>query len=332
MIGSTVAKSQTFFSSEHEERNSKLCLISGSSNFELSKEISHCLGVELVPTTRKCFADGETYIHIKESIRGKDVYLVQPTCCSVNDTLMELMILIDACRRASARKVIAVIPYYGYARADRKSAGRESITAKLVANLITTAGADRVLAMDLHSAQVQGFFDIPLDHIYSSPVLLNYIRAKKLSDIVIVSPDIGGVARARSFAKKLDDAPLAIVDKRRPEHNMAEVMNVIGDVQGKNAILVDDMIDTAGTITKAVDVLCQKGAEKVYACVTHGVLSPPAIERLSSSRVEEVIVTNTIPIPQEKQFPQLVTLSVASLLGEAIIRIHQESSVSSMFG
>lgn len=312
--------------------NSRLCLISGSVNVELAQEISAHLGVELVATIRKRFADGEIYIQIQESIRGKDVYLIQPTCGPVNDNLMELMIMIDACRRASATKITAVIPYYGYARADRKNAGRESITAKLAANLITTAGADRVLAMDLHSAQVQGFFDIPLDHIYSSPVLINYIQSKNLTDVVVVSPDIGGVARARGFAKKLNDAPLAIVDKRRPAHNMAEVMNVIGDVDGKTAILIDDMVDTAGTITQAAEVLQRQGAKQIYACVTHPVLSPPAVERLSHSCFEEVIVTNTIPVTQEKHFPQLKVLSIANLIGEAILRIHQESSVSSMFG
>jgi ribose-phosphate pyrophosphokinase len=244
---------------------------------------------------------------------------------------MELMIMIDACRRASARQITAVLPYSGYARADRKTAGRESITAKLVANLITKAGADRILAMDLHSSQVQGFFDVPLDHVYGSPILLNYLQSKQLSDIVVVSPDVGGVARARAFAKKLNDAPLAIVDKRRQAHNVAEVMNVIGDVQGKTAVLVDDMIDTAGTITEAAKVLRQEGARQVYACATHAVFSPPAIERLSSGYLEEVIVTNTIPIVDENRFPQLTVLSVANLIGETIFRIHKESSVSSMF-
>jgi ribose-phosphate pyrophosphokinase len=268
----------------------------------LSHEVAQYLGIELTPTVRKRFADGEIYVQILESIRGCDVYLIQPTCRPVNDHLMELMIMIDACRRASARQITAVLPYSGYARADRKTAGRESITAKLVANLITKAGADRVLAMDLHSSQVQGFFDVPLDHVYGSPILLNYLQSKQLSDIVVVSPDVGGVARARAFAKKLNDAPLAIVDKRRQAHNVAEVMNVIGDVQGKTAVLVDDMIDTAGTITEAAKVLRQEGARQVYACATHAVFSPPAIERLSSGYLEEVIVTNTIPIVDETSF------------------------------
>lgn len=311
--------------------NNRLCLISGSANVSLSQEIAQYLGMELTPTIRKKFADGEIYVQILESIRGCDVYLIQPTCNPVNDRLMELAIAIDACRRASARQITAVLPYSSYARADRKTAGRESITAKLVANLITTAGADRVVAMDLHSAQVQGFFDIPLDHVYASPILLDYLRSKKLSDVVVVSPDVGGVARARAFAKKLDDAPLAIVDKRRQAHNVAEVMNIIGDVQGKTAVLVDDMIDTASTITEAAKLLRREGACQVYACATHAVFSPPAIARLSSGCFAEVIVTNTIPIAKENYFPQLTVLSVANLIGETIFRIHKESSVSSIF-
>ncbi|MDF5730422.1 MAG: ribose-phosphate pyrophosphokinase [Rhizonema sp. PD38] len=307
-------------------------LISGSAHVALAQDIAHYLSINLTPTIRKQFADGEIYVQIQESIRGGDVYLIQPTCYPINDCLMELMIMIDACRRASARQITAVLPYYGYARADRKVAGRESITAKLVANLIAEAGADRVLAVDLHSAQVQGFFDIPLDHIYGSPVLLDYIRNKHLSNIVVVSPDVGGVARARGFAKKLNDAPLAIVDKRRQAHNCAEVMNVIGDVRGKTAILVDDMIDTAGTITQAAKLLRHEGAQQVYACATHAVLSSPAIERLGSGCLEEVIVTNTIPIPKKKHFPQLTVISIADFLGEAIFRIHTESSISTLFG
>ena len=239
--------------------------------------------------------------------------------------------MIDACRRASARQITPVIPYYGYARADRKTAGRESITAKLVANLLTEAGANRVLAMDLHSAQIQGYFDIPTDHVYGSPAILKYLAAKNLNDLVVVSPDVGGVARARAFAKKLNDAPLAIIDKRRQAHNVAEVMNVIGDVAGKTAVLVDDMIDTAGTLSAGGKLLLQEGAKEIYACATHAVFSPPAISRLSDGTFKEVIVTNTIPLPESKKFKQLTVLSVASLLGEAIWRIHEASSVSSMF-
>ena len=312
--------------------NSRLRLFSGAANTPLSQEIARYLGLDLGPMICKRFADGEIYVQIQESIRGCDVYLIQPTCNPVNDHLMELFIMIDACRRASARQITAVMPYYGYARADRKTAGRESITAKLVANQITTAGADRVLAMDLHSAQIQGYFDIPLDHIYGSPAIIDYILKKQLPDIVVVSPDVGGVARARSFAKKLNDAPLAIIDKRRQAHNVAEVMNVIGDVKGKTAILVDDMIDTGGTISEGARILRQQGARQVYACATHAVFSPPAIERLSASGLfEEVIVTNTLPIPADKRFPQLKVLSVANLLGETIWRIHEDNSVSSMF-
>ncbi|WP_448280799.1 ribose-phosphate pyrophosphokinase [Phormidesmis priestleyi] len=311
--------------------NNRLRLLSGSANIALSQEVARYLGMDLSPMVRKRFADGELYIQIQESIRGCDVYLIQPTCRPVNDHLMELMIMVDACRRASARQITAVIPYYGYARADRKTAGRESITAKLSANLITEAGANRVLAMDLHSSQIQGYFDVPLDHVYGSPVLLDYLAKKQLPDIVVVSPDVGGVARARAFAKKLNDAPLAIIDKRRQAHNIAEVMNVIGDVRGKTAVLVDDMIDTAGTITEGAKLLREQGARQVYACATHAVFSPPAIERLSSGVLEEVIVTNTIPVEPENRFPQLTVLSVANLLGETIWRIHEDSSVSSMF-
>lgn len=310
---------------------SRLRLFSGSANVPLAQELARYLGMDLGPMIRKQFADGELYIQIQESIRGCDVYLIQPCCYPVNDRLMELLIAIDACRRASARQITAVIPYYGYARADRKTAGRESITAKLVANLITEAGASRVLAMDLHSAQIQGYFDIPFDHVYGSPVLLDYLASKNLSDLVVVSPDVGGVARARAFAKKLNDAPLAIIDKRRQAHNVAEVLNVIGDVKDKTAVLVDDMIDTAGTILEGAKLLRKEGARQVYACATHAVFSGPAISRLSSGAFEEVIVTNTIPVPPEKQFEQLKVLSVANLLGEAIWRIHEDSSVSSMF-
>lgn len=311
--------------------NNRLRLFSGSANVPLSQEVARYLGMDLGPMVRKQFADGELYIQIQESIRGCDVYLIQPTCQPVNTHLMELLIMIDACRRASARQITAVIPYYGYARADRKTAGRESITAKLVANLITEAGAGRILAMDLHSAQIQGYFDIPFDHVYGSPVLLDYLTSKQLSDIVVVSPDVGGVARARAFAKKLNDAPLAIIDKRRQAHNVAEVMNVIGDVKGKTAVLVDDMIDTGGTICEGAKILRKEGARQVYACATHAVFSPPAVERLSSGVFEEVIVTNTIPVPEENRFEALTVLSVANLLGETIWRIHEDSSVSSMF-
>jgi len=309
----------------------RLRLFAGSANLPLAQEISRYLGIELGPMVRKNFADGEVYVQVQESIRGCDVYLIQPTCRPVNDNLTELLIMIDACRRASARQITAVMPYYGYARADRKTAGRESITAKLVANLIVQSGADRVIAMDLHSAQIQGYFDIPCDHVYGSPVLFDYLIEKKLPDLVVVSPDVGGVARARAFAKKLNDAPLAIIDKRRQSHNVAEVMNVIGDVSGKTAVIVDDMIDTAGTIYEAAKLLRKVGARQVYACATHAIFSPPAIERLSSGVFEEVIVTNSTPVQQESYFPQLRVLSIADLLGETIWRVHEDTSVSSMF-
>ncbi|MFN5865164.1 MAG: ribose-phosphate pyrophosphokinase [Pseudanabaena sp.] len=309
----------------------RLRLFAGSANLPLAQEISRYLGIELGPMVRKNFADGEVYVQVQESIRGCDVYLLQPTCRPVNDNLTELLIMIDACRRASARQITAVMPYYGYARADRKTAGRESITAKLVANLIVQSGADRVIAMDLHSAQIQGYFDIPCDHVYGAPGLLDYLSEKRLPDLVVVSPDVGGVARARAFAKKLNDAPLAIIDKRRQTHNVAEVMNVIGDVSGKTAVLVDDMIDTAGTIYEAAKLLRKEGARQVYACATHAIFSPPAIERLSSGVFEEVIVTNSTPVRQENYFTQLRVLSVADLLGETIWRVHEDTSVSSMF-
>lgn len=311
--------------------SNRLRLFSGSANLPLAQEVARYLGMDVGPMIRKRFADGELYIQIEESIRGCDVYLIQPCSNPVNDHLMELLLVIDACRRASARQITAVLPYYGYARADRKTAGREAIAAKLVANLITGAGAQRILAMDLHSAQIQGYFDIPFDHVYGSPVLFDYLLSKNLSDLVVVSPDVGGVARARAFAKKLNDAPLAIIDKRRQSHNVAEVLNLIGDVRGKTAVLVDDMIDTAGTILEGARLLRQEGARQVYACATHAVFSEPAISRLSSGMFEEVIVTNTIPVPADNYFPQLTVLSVANLLGEAIWRIHEDSSVSSMF-
>ncbi|MCT0224173.1 ribose-phosphate pyrophosphokinase [Synechococcus sp. CS-1328] len=310
----------------------RLRLFSGSSNPHLAREIAAYLGVPDGPCVIKRFADGELYIQIQESIRGCDVFLIQPTCAPVNDHLMELLIMVDACRRASARQITAVIPYYGYARADRKTAGRESITAKLVANLLVKSGVDRVLAMDLHSSQIQGYFDIPCDHIYGSPVLVDYLRTRNLGEVVVVSPDVGGVARARAFAKQMNDAPLAIIDKRRSGHNVAESLTVIGDVADKTAVLIDDMIDTGGTIYQGAKLLRERGAARVLACATHAVFSPPAVERLSTPGLfEEVVVTNSIPMVAERSFPQLQVLSVANMLGEAIWRIHEESSVSSMF-
>tara|TARA_Y100001968_G_scaffold63671_3_gene54468 strand:- start:2365 stop:3375 length:1011 start_codon:yes stop_codon:yes gene_type:complete len=314
----------------HDTR--RLRLISGSSNPSLAKEIASYLDIKDVPVISKRFADGELYVQIEQSIRGCDVFLIQPTCAPVNDSLMELMIMVDACKRASARQITAVIPYYGYARADRKTAGRESITAKLTANLLVQSGVDRVLAMDLHSAQIQGYFDIPCDHIYGSPVLVDYLSNKDLGEVVVVSPDVGGVARARAFAKQMQDAPLAIIDKRRSGHNVAKSLTVIGEVSNKTAILIDDMIDTGGTIYAGAELLRKQGATRVIACASHAVFSPPAYERLSKKDLfEKVIVTNSIPVSSEKHFSQLKILSVANMLGEAIWRIHEESSVSSMF-
>lgn len=312
---------------------SRLRIFSGTANLPLSQEIACYLGIELGKIKIKRFADGEIYVQLQESVRGCDVFLVQPTCPPANENLMELLVMVDACRRASARNITAVIPYFGYARADRKTLGRESIAAKLVANLITEAGANRVLACDLHSGQSMGYFDIPVDHVYGQPVILDYLASKILSsrDIVVVSPDVGGVARARVFAKKLSDAPLAIVDKRRQGHNTSEVRNLIGDVKGKVAVMVDDMIDTAGTIANGAALLHEKGAREVYACSTHAVFSPPAIERLSGGLFQEVIVTNTIAPKDGNYFPQLTILSVANLLGETIWRVYDDVSVSSIF-
>ncbi|KAI9092987.1 hypothetical protein K1719_027510 [Acacia pycnantha] len=308
--------------------DTRLRIFSGTANPALAQEIACYMGLELGKIKIKRFADGEIYVQLQESVRGCDVFLVQPTCPPANENLMELLIMIDACRRASAKNITAVIPYFGYARADRKTQGRESIAAKLVANLITEAGANRVLACDLHSGQSMGYFDIPVDHVYGQPVILDYLASKTIcsDDLVVVSPDVGGVARARAFAKKLSDAPLAIVDKRRQGHNVAEVMNLIGDVKGKVAVMVDDMIDTAGTISKGAALLHQEGAREVYACSTHAVFSPPAIERLSSGVFQEVIITNTIPVAEKNYFPQLTVLSVANLLGETIWRVHDDCS------
>ncbi|KAF8407436.1 hypothetical protein HHK36_006569 [Tetracentron sinense] len=361
----------SFLASKHPENiidksGTRLRIFSGTANLALSQEIASYMGLELGKIKIKRFADGEIYVQLQESVRGCDVYLVQPTCPPANENLMELLIMIDACRRASAKTITTVIPYFGYARADRKTQGRESIAAKLVANLITEAGANRVLACDLHSGQSMGYFDIPVDHVYGQPVILDYLASKTIcsDDLVVVSPDVGGVARARAFAKKLSDAPLAIVDKRRHGHNVAEarslkcgdaavdtdsfsndvlqviksmlnvmlqVMNLIGDVKGKVAVMVDDMIDTAGTIAKGAALLHQEGAREVYACSTHAVFSPPAIERLSSGLFQEVIITNTIPVMEQNYFPQLTVLSVANLLGETIWRVHDDCSVSSIF-
>ena len=308
-----------------------IIVISGNSNPALSKEICEYLGIPLGLALVRRFSDGEVFVELGENVRGRDIFVIQSTCSPVNEHLMELLILIDALKRASARRVTAVMPYYGYARQDRKVAPRVPISAKLVADLITVAGAGRVLSMDLHAGQIQGFFNIPVDHLFAAPVFLPYIRDKAIEDLVLVSPDAGGVERARAFAKRLD-ASIAIIDKRREEANVAKAMNIIGEVAGKTAIIVDDMVDTAGTLTQAAHAILQKGAKDVMAWATHAVLSGPAVERIESSPLSSVTVTNTIPLSEKaKASAKIKTLSVASLLGEAIRRIHQEDSVSSLF-
>jgi len=308
----------------------RLKLFSGTANIELAKEICAFLCVPLCAAEVKRFSDGEINVEIRENVRGVDVFVMQPTCPPVNDNLMELLILMDALKRASAKRVTAVIPYYGYARQDRKVLPRAPITAKLVADLLTAAGVSRVLTVDLHAGQIQGFFNIPVDHLYSAPVMLEYIKAKYGDNIVIVSPDAGGVERARAFAKRLH-CPIAIIDKRRVSPNVAEVMNIIGEVDGKTSILLDDMVDTAGTLVQSADALVKKGTKRVFAMATHAVLSGPAIERLERSPIEELVVTNTIPLGAKASCGKIRTLSVAGLLGEAIKRIHFQDSVSSLF-
>ncbi|MFC7394729.1 ribose-phosphate diphosphokinase [Scopulibacillus cellulosilyticus] len=307
-----------------------LKVFSLNSNRELAKEIAQHIGIHLGKCSVTQFSDGEIQINIEESVRGCDVYVIQSTCDPVNKHMMELLIMIDALKRASARTINVVLPYYGYARQDRKARAREPITAKLVANLLETAGATRVITMDLHATQIQGFFDIPVDQLLGVPILSDYFISKELNDIVVVSPDHGGVTRARKMADRLK-APIAIIDKRRPKPNVAEVMNIIGNIEGKTAIIIDDIIDTAGTITLAANALIENGANKVFACCTHPVLSGPAIERIENSCIGELVVTNTIPLPEEKQIEKITQLSVAPLLGEAVIRVHEKLSVSKLF-
>lgn len=312
------------------EMCSTLKIFSGNANHPLAEKIADAYGVSLGELKLRKFSDGEIWAKYNENIRGADVFLVQPTNAP-SDNLMELLIMIDAARRASARRITAVIPYFGYARQDRKDQPRVSITAKLVANLITTAGADRVLTMDLHAAQIQGFFDIPLDHLYSATIFCDYYRQMEIPDLVVMAPDVGGIRMARAYGKRLG-APLAVIDKRRPEANISEVMNVIGDVEGKNILIVDDIIDTAGTLTEAVYALKKKGANKVYAACTHAILSGPAIERIQQCEpLEELAVTDTVWIPQEKHLPKIRVLTVANLFAEAIKRIHNEESISILF-
>jgi ribose-phosphate pyrophosphokinase len=306
-------------------------LIAGNAHKGLALEVAGHLGVHLTDATITSFSDGEIMLQINENVRGSDVFVIQPTCMPVNHNIMELLLAMDALKRASAGRITAVMPYYGYARQDRKVLPRVPISSKLVADLITTAGANRVLTMDLHAGQIQGFFDIPVDHLIGLPVLYEYISHCDFKDLVMVSPDAGGVERARNFAKRLR-ASLAIIDKRREQANVSQVMNVIGDVKGRDAIILDDMIDTAGTTVQAAQALMDKGARKVYAACTHAVLSGPATKRINESPLQEVIVTNTIPLDSKKEeCPKLTVLSVGPLFAEAIKRIHEESSISSLF-
>lgn len=304
-------------------------IFSGNANRELAEEICRYVGIPLGNADVDNFSDGETCVQLNDNVRGADVFLVQSTCPPTNQNLMELLIMIDAVKRASARRITAVIPYYGYARQDRKVQPRVPISAKLVADLLTVAGAHRILTMDLHVGQIQGFFNIPVDHLFAAPVIIDYFNNKDINDLVIVSPDAGGVERARAVAKRLNIS-IAIIDKRREEKNVAKAMNVIGNVQDKNLILLDDIIDTGGSITQSVEALKQYGAKDIYACCTHGVFSGNAIERINNSDLKEVVTTDTIPLGDKKS-DKIVVLSVAKFLADAIVRIHQESSVSSLF-
>ncbi|MBI4003995.1 MAG: ribose-phosphate pyrophosphokinase [Candidatus Omnitrophica bacterium] len=312
------------------ELSSELAIVSGNANLPLAKEICQALKVPLTDSLVGRFSEGEIRVKINENVRGLDVFVIQPTCPPTNDHLMELLVMIDALRRASARRITAVIPYYGYARQDRKDQPRVPITAKLVANLITTAGTDRVLTMDLHAGQIQGFFDIPLDHLYAINVFEGYIRSKRLKQLVVVSPDVGGIKTARAYAKRLG-AGLAVVDKRRDSPEATAVMHILGEVKGKTCLLVDDLIATGSSLVEAASALKREGATEVSACVTHPLLSGSARERIARSALKELIVTNTVPIPPASRQPKITVLSVASLLGEAIQRIHYERSISSLF-
>ena len=308
----------------------KITVFSLPSSKKLAQDIASILGTKVGDCKVHHFADGEILCEIGESVRGKDVFIVQSTSNPVTENLMEILVLTDALKRASAREITAVIPYFGYARQDRKAKPRQPITSKLVADLLTTAGVNRVVTVDLHAAQIQGFFDIPVDEMQALPLLIKYFRKKKVQDLCVVSPDHGGATRARKMSEAFD-CPIAIIDKRRPKPNVAEVMGIIGNVEGKNCILIDDMIDTAGTITAGVDMLKQKGAKDVYIACTHGVLSGPAVERLSTCAAKEVVITNTIEIPQEKKFDKLVSVSVAGLLAHTIENIENDLPVSDVF-
>lgn len=309
----------------------RLKVFTGNANPELTQELCSHLDIRMGRSEVKPFSDGENYIQIEENVRGADVFVVQPTCTPVDHHLMELLLMLDALKRASAERITAVLPYYGYARQDRKDKPRMPISAKLVASLLETAGANRILALDLHAAQIQGFFDIPVDHLFAAPVMIDYFRPLNTPHLTVVSPDAGGVERARAFAKRLS-APLAIIDKRREEMNVAEVMNVIGTVKGRNCLIVDDLIDTAGTLIKASEALLKKGAESVSACATHAVLSGPAVKKIAESSLKEVVFTNSIPLTEEaKQSARIRSLSVAPLLARAVHSIHEGGSISTLF-
>jgi ribose-phosphate pyrophosphokinase len=309
----------------------RLKVFSGTANLCLAQEICASLGIQLGDLMLETFLDGEVYLQYQENVRGADLFLIQPTCRPVDHNLMELFLMIDAAKRASADRITAVLPYYGYARQDRKDKPRVPISAKVIASLLERAGADRIMALDLHAAQIQGFFDVPVDHLFSAPVMIEYFKPQNVGDLTVVSPDPGGVERARAFAKRLN-APLAIIDKRREKPNVAEVMNVVGEVDGRNCLMVDDLIDTAGTLVKGAEALMQQGARSVSACATHAVLSGPAVERIEASPLKEVVFTNSIPLSDEaKASSKIKSLSVAPLLARAIQSIHEETSVSSLF-
>jgi ribose-phosphate pyrophosphokinase len=309
----------------------RLKIFTGSANPALAEELCGCLGVPLGRVSLRQFADGEAYIQILENVRGADVFVVQPTCTPVDRHLMELLFMIDALKRSSAQRITAVLPYYGYARQDRKDKPRVPISAKLVASLIERAGANRILALDLHAAQIQGFFDVPVDHLFSAPVMIEHFKPQQTPHLTVVSPDAGGVERARAFAKRLK-APLAIIDKRREDVNVAEVMHIIGRVKGRSCLIVDDLIDTGGTLVKATEALLEKGATSVSACATHAVLSGPAVERIESSQLKEVVFTNSIPLSEEaKRSSKVRSLSVGQLLATAVQSIHEETSISVLF-
>ena len=307
-----------------------LCILTGNANPDLAKKIADHIGVNLCDAYVGHFNNGETQVMISESIRGKDIFIIQPTSYPVNDNLMELLIMTDALKRASCNSVTAVMPYYGYARQDRKAKARDPITSKLVANMMTAAGIDRVITMDLHASQEQGFFDIPVDHMLGQPMLTDYFKLKDLENMVIVSPDHGSVTRARNMAKPFN-VPIAIIDKRRPEPNKSEIMNIIGEVEGKNCIILDDLIDTAGTICNAAKALDDLGANSVYACATHAVLSGPAIERIEASPIKEMVLLNTIPIPEEKMLKKFTVLSAGHIFAETISRVYSNKPISVMF-